>query len=359
MVMLLVLGVTVVFGEGKAQAADEYAWVLVDTRTWANSAEGAPSGEWSPEETRRLDELFKYHELTGPHDYIRYYAKVGERSIEYQSKQWQGEPPGIVHVIYTWTAPPSIIKDREVVTINLNQEIKSNFTAHYYLSRMLGCEARVDTRDLTGPGHVSYFQGTFPDGTDAQTGGRGALSPKFEHQSYKQNVSSMELSRAFGDQYKAAREGDKRSIEVKIVGWGSQIGKRYTYEYKKLSSVAPPQPASHISINIDNKPLQTDVPPIIREGRTLVPLRAIFEALGMEVEYIAQTRTIIGSKGESIVQLTVDSTQATVNGKAATLDVPAMVIDGRTLVPVRFIAESTGQGVAWDGATQRVSITTK
>ena len=121
----------------------------------------------------------------------------------------------------------------------------------------------------------------------------------------------------------------------------------------------PPKPLDEISINIDGQALQTDVPPIILEGRTLVPLRAIFEALGMEVEYIAATLTIIGTKGDSRIQLTVNSTQATVNGTAATLDVPAMVIDGRTLVPVRFIAESTGQNVVWDGTARRVIITTR
>jgi hypothetical protein len=177
-----------------------------------------------------VDELFMYHDLAGEN--IRYHARVGEQLIEYQAKKWQGEPPGTVHVVYTWTAPPSIIRDKEVVTITLKQEIRSNFTAHYYLSRLLGCEARIDTRDL-GAGHVNYFQGSLPNGTEAQTGGRGALSPKFEHESYKQEVSTIQLSRAFGDQYRAAREGERRTIEVKIVAY-HQVGTRYTYEYKKL-----------------------------------------------------------------------------------------------------------------------------
>jgi|GEM_PF-4484559 len=211
----------------------EYAWVLVETSAWGNSASGAPSGDWSPERISRVvDELFMYHELAGPQDFVRYYARVDEHSIEYQAKKWQGEPPGTVHVVYTWTAPPSLIEDREVVAITLSQEIRSNFTAHYYLSRLLGCEARIDTRDLVA-GHVNYFQGTLPDGAQAQTGGRGALSPKFEHESYKQEVSAIELSRAFGDQYRAARVGDKRTIEVKIIAY-HQVGVRYTYEYKKV-----------------------------------------------------------------------------------------------------------------------------
>jgi len=113
-----------------------------------------------------------------------------------------------------------------------------------------------------------------------------------------------------------------------------------------------------ISISIDGMLLQTDVPPIILEGRTMVPLRAIFEALDVEVEWIAETRTIIGVKGERRIQLAVDSTQATVDGEEVALDVPATILEGRTLVPVRFIAESTGQEVDWNPLTRTVLIET-
>ena len=113
-----------------------------------------------------------------------------------------------------------------------------------------------------------------------------------------------------------------------------------------------------ITIEIDGQLLHTDVPPIILQGRTMVPLRAIFEALDIEVEYDAATRTITGTTDEINIQLTVDSTRATVNGEEVTLDVPATVIDGRTMVPVRFIAESTGAEVEWEARTRTVLITT-
>ena len=113
-----------------------------------------------------------------------------------------------------------------------------------------------------------------------------------------------------------------------------------------------------ISIMIDNKPLYTDVPPVLLNGRTMVPLRAIFEALGMVVEYDASTGAITGTKGASTIQLVVNSSQSIVNGQTVPLDVPATVMDGRTLVPVRFIAESTGQSVGWEARTRTVDITT-
>ena len=113
-----------------------------------------------------------------------------------------------------------------------------------------------------------------------------------------------------------------------------------------------------ITIEIDGQLLRTDVPPVILDGRTMVPLRAIFEALDTEVEYDAATRTITGTSGDSVIQLTIDSTRATVNGEEVALDVPATIMEGRTLVPVRFIAESTGQEVGWEARTRTVLIKT-
>lgn len=114
-----------------------------------------------------------------------------------------------------------------------------------------------------------------------------------------------------------------------------------------------------ISITIDNSLLHPEVPPIILHGRTLVPLRAIFEALDVEVEWIAETRTVIGTTDDTRIELTVDSTRTLLNGVEGALDVPATIIEGRTLVPVRFIAESTGQNVDWDAENRRVVITTR
>jgi len=112
-----------------------------------------------------------------------------------------------------------------------------------------------------------------------------------------------------------------------------------------------------IVINGENK--QFDVMPVIVEGRTLVPMRGIFEALGMEVGWDDATKTASGKKDSVEVKLTIDNTKAYVNGKEMTLDVPATIINSRTMVPVRFISESIGAKVGWDDATKTVSISTQ
>lgn len=114
--------------------------------------------------------------------------------------------------------------------------------------------------------------------------------------------------------------------------------------------------ADEASVYIDNNKLVFDVPPTIVEGRTLVPLRAIFESLGIKVSWDSDTKTVMGKGNDKIIILQVDNKTAKVNDKDVNLDVPASIINGRTLVPVRFIAESTGYAVNWEAETRSVKI---
>ncbi|WP_028987354.1 copper amine oxidase N-terminal domain-containing protein [Thermicanus aegyptius] len=99
-----------------------------------------------------------------------------------------------------------------------------------------------------------------------------------------------------------------------------------------------------------------EVPPIIKDGRTLVPFRAIAEALGADVKWDAETRTVTVSKGDKTVQLPIGSNVALVNGQEISLDVPASIIQGRTLVPARFLANALGAKVDWVPVGQIVVI---
>lgn len=113
-----------------------------------------------------------------------------------------------------------------------------------------------------------------------------------------------------------------------------------------------------ISVFINATEVQFDVPPVIVEGRTLVPLRAIFEALGASVEWNNETRSVLSERAGSAVSLTVGSNVMTVNGTQKILDVPAQIIQDRTLVPVRAISEAFECEVEWDNATRSVQIYT-
>ena len=112
-----------------------------------------------------------------------------------------------------------------------------------------------------------------------------------------------------------------------------------------------------IKVIIDGKNLTMDQPPVLKDGRTLVPLRAIFEALGAKVSWDDATKCATGTKDGKEIKITIDNTVAKVDGKDITLDVPAQIVNARTLVPVRFISESLGASVAWNGDTKTVTIT--
>ncbi|MGE5422024.1 MAG: copper amine oxidase N-terminal domain-containing protein [Ignavibacteriales bacterium] len=117
-----------------------------------------------------------------------------------------------------------------------------------------------------------------------------------------------------------------------------------------LASSAP-------KVLLGGRTLSFDVPPSIDNGRTFVPLRAIFEALGADMAWNGASKTVTATKGTTTVVLTIGKPTATVNSKSVKLDAPAKVVSGRTLVPLRFVSESMGAGVAWDGSARIITIT--
>lgn len=112
---------------------------------------------------------------------------------------------------------------------------------------------------------------------------------------------------------------------------------------------------SEITVKLDGKTLSFDVPPQIINGRTMVPVRAIFEELGATVAWGNSTVTSV--RGDTTVVLTIGVPAITVNGVTEELDAAPCIIDGRTLVPARAVSEAFDMNVDWDGNTKTVLIT--
>ncbi|HPR94669.1 MAG TPA: stalk domain-containing protein [Syntrophomonadaceae bacterium] len=110
------------------------------------------------------------------------------------------------------------------------------------------------------------------------------------------------------------------------------------------------------AVVLNGQQLSFDVPPVIENGRTLVPLRAIFEAIGATVNWDDATQTVSASKGETSIQLKIGETSAIKNGTKITLDVPAMVIEGRSMVPLRFVVEAFDGVVGFDSEKGIITI---
>lgn len=113
--------------------------------------------------------------------------------------------------------------------------------------------------------------------------------------------------------------------------------------------------AQDISVFVDGNRLNQS--PLMVGGRTLVPLRGIFEALGATVVWEGATRTVRAQRGQTSIELTLGNPMASVNGQPVTLDVPAQSVGGLTMVPLRFIGEALGADVDWRPATRTILIT--
>ena len=113
-----------------------------------------------------------------------------------------------------------------------------------------------------------------------------------------------------------------------------------------------------IAVMVDNKAVTFDQPPVILNDRTLVPIRAVFEQAGANVEWDGNTLTAtITGKGHT-VQIGVGNSYMFKDGRSISLDVPATVINDRTLIPVRAISEAMDYGVTWNGYLNTVLIAT-
>ena len=111
-----------------------------------------------------------------------------------------------------------------------------------------------------------------------------------------------------------------------------------------------------IGIKVNNQPLKGEAQPQIVNGRTLVPVRTIFEALGANVDWDSDTKTIKAKKDNISVVMVISQDYITVNGETVDMDASAMIMGGRTYAPARYVAEAFGYNVEWDSKSKTVLI---
>lgn len=142
----------------------------------------------------------------------------------------------------------------------------------------------------------------------------------------------------------------EHQITVRAYDMQDRLGVERTYRFD----------ASAIRVDLDGRLLDFDQPPVNVNSRILVPVRSIIEALGAEVSWEAETRTVVAKRDGSTLRLQIDNPIPTRDGvPLKALDVPAQIIGNRTLVPARFVAENYDMDVKWDQATRTVIIRSK
>ena len=150
-----------------------------------------------------------------------------------------------------------------------------------------------------------------------------------------------------------------------IAGGGPGSGEQKAYlvfdwknakatEIKEAKAEKAPT-SSEIKIVVSGKEIKPETPAYIENGRTMVPLRFISEALGEKVDWNGDTKTVI--IGDNKATLKIGSKEINAAGKKITIDSPAVIKNSRTFVPLRAISEILGAKVEWNGETRTVSIT--
>ena len=115
--------------------------------------------------------------------------------------------------------------------------------------------------------------------------------------------------------------------------------------------------ANDITVTVNGQPVTfADQGPIIVDGRTLVPAAGVFQALGFSVRWQEATQQATVARPGDTVVITIGSNTFTANGTPHTLDVPAQIIGGRTMLPIAGVLRAVGYDVGWDGATNTVLI---
>ena len=131
---------------------------------------------------------------------------------------------------------------------------------------------------------------------------------------------------------------------------GKQLPIRITNSDSKLA----------IKVTVDGERIDfKGAPPQAQGSRIMVPIRGIFEHMGPNLLWNQMAQTVTATRGESTVVVTVGKSDTTINGKAATVETPPIVAQGRVMVPLRFLAQALGAQVEWLGADRTVVIRTK
>ncbi|MFX4262644.1 copper amine oxidase N-terminal domain-containing protein [Pelotomaculum propionicicum] len=128
------------------------------------------------------------------------------------------------------------------------------------------------------------------------------------------------------------------------------------WSYKPGATLSESNNKIRIMLNLIT--IKTDVDPYIKEGRTMVPVRFVAENLGARVEWVEAYQRVEIFKGVDSINLWVGNQKAEVNGKSVPLDMAPEIVNGRTFVPLRFIAESLGVKVYWDESIKTVKLST-
>lgn len=242
-------------------------------------------------------------------------------------------------------------------------EIENGFHNGIFLGRLsttctLGhpITIKVNNLSLSGYGAVSF--GLLSQYVDEES----SLIISFLTENGREYLSSIPLTTTSAEMYTVKLpETDERIVSFHIyVNSIPEDNSMFDIElefikFHKGSSVMLLSTKEPLAIH-DGEKIVPQSPAVIRDGSTLTPARFVAEKFGAAVEWVASERKVIITKDETRIELVIDSKMAKVNGNDVELAQPACIIDGYTYTPARFVAENLGCNVDWDAQTKTVFI---
>jgi len=152
------------------------------------------------------------------------------------------------------------------------------------------------------------------------------------------------------------------SITIKAYDKANNITTKSLTVYYAKTTILVLYIGSNRMTTSDGETITLDSPPVIVEGRTLVPIRPIIEKLGGSIAWDGIERKVTIVLGNKTIEMWIDKPQARVNGIVTLIDptnnkVTPKIINGRTMLPVRFVSEQLGAKVDWEGTLKKITIT--
>ena len=209
----------------------------------------------------------------------------------------------------------------------------------------------LDSWEKTSPIRYTLLQGSLPAGSvqlaaDANLGSAGVSRVEYSVNGAVIGSANLEPWMFSGDlsPYAGAE------LVVKAFNKAGKLGATQRYSISK--AVQPP-----IQVELNGRMLTFDVPPIIVDDRVLVPARAVLEAIGATLQWEEASKTVTAEKDGQVLKLQINNPHATLNGQPLPeMDVPGRIINGRTLLPLRFVSQTYQMQVNWDAQARKVTI---
>jgi hypothetical protein len=153
-----------------------------------------------------------------------------------------------------------------------------------------------------------------------------------------------------------SNKSGKSSQSGKSSGSSGKSGNSGNSNSQKSSGNKETYQSANLSVYYNGTKLTFEQEPIMVDNTTMVPMRDIFETLGAIIDWNANTQTVTARKGDTEIKITIGSKTAYVNGESVNITPAAMIVEGKTMVPLRFVSEALGVTVKWDRTAKKVTL---